>query len=40
MHNPLAVVAPIVLALARLDLVALRFGADSRPRGGERRDWW
>lgn len=28
-----------VAALVLLDVIALRFGVDSRPRAGERPDW-
>jgi hypothetical protein len=32
-------VIPVVLLVA-LDLAALRFGADSRPKDGMRPNWW
>ena len=39
----LLVLVAALVALAGLDLAALRWGYDSRrgrSRGGERRDWW
>lgn len=40
MHNPVAILAVVILALVVLDLLALRFGADSRQREAGRRNWW
>ena len=39
MDPALALVA-LVVVLALLDLAALRFAADSRDTGGDRRTWW
>ena len=39
MATGLFVLALVVVGLVVLDLLALRFGADSRPREG-RPNWW
>lgn len=39
MDGSLLIVVAFVVGLVVLDLVALRFGVDSRPRPGERADW-
>jgi len=36
----LLMIALALLALVMLDLMALRFGADSRPRRDRRPNWW
>jgi hypothetical protein len=39
MHSGILALALFILALILLDVLALRFGADSRSRDG-RPDWW
>ena len=38
--DPIFALVALVLTLVLLDLVALRFAADSRDTGGNRRAWW
>ena len=40
MDGSLVALLLAVLALVVLDVAALRWGHDSRPRLDERRDWW
>ena len=40
MDTPLLLTILFVLGFALLDLVALRFGRDSRRPWDPRRDWW
>ena len=39
MDSALLGLALFVLAFVLLDLLSLRFGADTRPKPGERPDW-
>ena len=39
MDGSLLVLVLLVLALVVLDVAALRYGVDSRPKLGERPDW-
>ncbi len=39
MATEVFVFALVLVGLVTLDLLAVRFGADSRPRGG-RPNWW
>jgi hypothetical protein len=40
MNSPLIVLIVFILGLILLDLLALRFGADSQARGSDRKNWW
>ncbi len=40
MDAALVLLCLLLLGLIALDLLALRFGVDSRHRRASRRDWW
>lgn len=40
LDSALVTLGCVVLALVALDLLALRFGRDSRRLSGTRRNWW
>jgi hypothetical protein len=40
MISPLIALSAFILSLILLDLLALRFGADSQAASSDRKNWW